>query len=489
MHTVVRLIATAALCLHAVDAESACNLIPSASKSFRGTLGDVEPAVRRARRLRRDRHQPGALRGGVARLQRPSPTIRSSPSSSRPPTAGRDGSRSSPRSTATGRPARRSSPPARRPGVGSGRVACIQAGRAQPVRQPGDRRAQRRAPPELPLPGYRRAPRTRRRRSHRQRTGDDRRQPDDGPAAVRARDDDLREPDRPARMRRRALRRRRLLPAVSRRRASRTSRRCRSRTTSRAPASRTIRRAPGSRPRRASTIDAAGNVLFPVHWSGVLIRQNDVPVPRLIRATMKSPLPFPVPDAAFSRPYTPEGAKLPPIFEPQSDPSITDPDVITLFGSADALVHHPAHRAPRRSLRRWRRAAAGSATSTPIARTSVCPTTCVGGANPDTVCTAPTPIAPAADAAARSTATSARSPPTAARFRSGARRAGRASCHRTRAVPTRSIAPPTATSASRPASASSSRTAPVPATPIARHRATPASATPSRRPPRSRSRA
>jgi hypothetical protein len=133
-------------------------------------------------------------------------------------------------------------------------------------------------------------------------------------------------------------------------------------------------------------VDAAGNLLMPVRWSGVLIRQDDVPVPRLIRATIKSPLPFPVPDAAFLASYTPEGAKLPPIFEPQSDPQIADPDVITLFGSADASYT---------ILRFARRAGIceggsldGSACSTDLdCRGGTCPTTCVGGLAADTVCT------------------------------------------------------------------------------------------------------
>ena len=133
-------------------------------------------------------------------------------------------------------------------------------------------------------------------------------------------------------------------------------------------------------------VDGGGNLLLPVYWSGVLIRQDDLPVPRLIRATIKSPLPFPVPDAAFLASYTPEGAKLPPIFEPQSDPTVTDPDVITLFGSADASYT---------ILRFARRAGIcdggtldGNACSTDLdCRGGTCPTTCVGGANADQACT------------------------------------------------------------------------------------------------------
>lgn len=133
-------------------------------------------------------------------------------------------------------------------------------------------------------------------------------------------------------------------------------------------------------------VDAAGNLLLPVRWSGILIRQNGVPVPRLIRATIKSPLPFPVPDATFLASYTPEGAKLPPIFEPQSGPTIPDPDVITLFGSADAAY----------TILRFARRA-GRCTGGPFDGNAcsidndcpggTCPTTCVGGSNPDVGCT------------------------------------------------------------------------------------------------------
>src|SRR5262245_16046364 len=83
-------------------------------------------------------------------------------------------------------------------------------------------------------------------------------------------------------------------------------------------------------------VDTAGNLLLPVNWQGVLVRQANVPVPRLLRGTVKSPLRFPNPPRVSLGSFTPEGAPLPPIFEPQADPSTVDPDVITLFGSADA---------------------------------------------------------------------------------------------------------------------------------------------------------
>jgi Tol biopolymer transport system component len=80
--------------------------------------------------------------------------------------------------------------------------------------------------------------------------------------------------------------------------------------------------------------DIQGNLLFPVDWQGVLVPSN-VPVPRLLHTQVKSPLPFRVPDQVFIGSFTPEGGKLPPIFEPQIDQT-ADPSVVTLFGSTDA---------------------------------------------------------------------------------------------------------------------------------------------------------
>src|SRR5262249_6807729 len=71
-------------------------------------------------------------------------------------------------------------------------------------------------------------------------------------------------------------------------------------------------------------------------WKGILV-PGTVPVPRLLRATFKSPVPFSVESQASLTSWTPEGGKLPPIFVPQTDPdAVPTPGVITLFGSADA---------------------------------------------------------------------------------------------------------------------------------------------------------
>lgn len=85
-----------------------------------------------------------------------------------------------------------------------------------------------------------------------------------------------------------------------------------------------------------AAVDAAGNLLLPVNWQGILASQSNLPVPRLLRATFKSTVSFADPPTVSLGSFTPEGAPLPPIFEPQADDTGITPNVITLFGSADA---------------------------------------------------------------------------------------------------------------------------------------------------------
>ncbi len=85
-----------------------------------------------------------------------------------------------------------------------------------------------------------------------------------------------------------------------------------------------------------SAVDAAGNLLTPYLWQGVLVRDAGVPVPRLLRARFASPVPITIPDQVFLGSFTPEGGRLPPILEPQADPSPVATNVVTLFGSVDA---------------------------------------------------------------------------------------------------------------------------------------------------------
>ncbi|MCC6764982.1 MAG: PD40 domain-containing protein [Deltaproteobacteria bacterium] len=129
-------------------------------------------------------------------------------------------------------------------------------------------------------------------------------------------------------------------------------------------------------------VDSAGNLLLPVSWQGVLV-PSAVPVPRLLRTRLLPWLPFSVPDAVFFGSYTPEGGKLPPIFEPKIDPGMPNPSVVSLFGSVDA---------PYTILRLGRRfgtCQGGANDGRPCnvneeCPGGVCPTTCVGA--PTTPC-------------------------------------------------------------------------------------------------------
>lgn len=86
------------------------------------------------------------------------------------------------------------------------------------------------------------------------------------------------------------------------------------------------------------TTDSDGNILVPMDWRGILVRQNQVPVPRLLSASIASPVPLlgiHIPGKSFVASFTPEGGLLPPIFEPEAAAGTAD-GVATLFGSADA---------------------------------------------------------------------------------------------------------------------------------------------------------
>ena len=140
----------------------------------------------------------------------------------------------------------------------------------------------------------------------------------------------------------------------------------------------------GTAPEVRLAVDAGGNLLLPVNWQGILASEAGTPVPRLLRATLKLPFTFQIPSRVFLASFTPEGAQLPPIFEPKSDPT-APPGVITLFGSADA---------PYTVLRLARRAgtcADGANGGQPCVLDAdcpggTCPTICVGGTSPGVVC-------------------------------------------------------------------------------------------------------
>lgn len=135
-------------------------------------------------------------------------------------------------------------------------------------------------------------------------------------------------------------------------------------------------------------LDQAGNILMPMNWSNVILRPSGVPVPRLLNAKIKSPVPFRIPSQAFVDSFTPEGGLLPPIFEPQFDPTVSGTDVVTLFGSVDAsasILRIARHRG---------RCAGGSNDAAPCSVTTDCGTgtcvdACADGANDGLACSGP----------------------------------------------------------------------------------------------------
>jgi Tol biopolymer transport system component len=137
-------------------------------------------------------------------------------------------------------------------------------------------------------------------------------------------------------------------------------------------------------------LDKDGDLLLPVAWQHILI-PGSVPVPRLLRARFKSPLPFSIPDQVFAGSFTPEGGKLPPIFEPTLDPTGMSPDSVSLFGSVDApytiLRIARRHGTCQGGLNDGQLCAAA-----PDCPRGTCPTTCV--AAPGTQCTNNTQCAP-----------------------------------------------------------------------------------------------
>ncbi len=88
------------------------------------------------------------------------------------------------------------------------------------------------------------------------------------------------------------------------------------------------------------TTDAAGNVLVPMDYTGVMLRVAGRPMPLLVRAGtgleafLGGGQKVAIPGPGFISSYSPEGIGLPPVFTPLSDPS--SPTNATLFGSVDA---------------------------------------------------------------------------------------------------------------------------------------------------------
>lgn len=100
------------------------------------------------------------------------------------------------------------------------------------------------------------------------------------------------------------------------------------------------------------TTDVQGNLLLPMDWRGILV-DSGVPIPRLLRGTSTVEAfpgggqPIRIPDATFLASLSNQGTRLPPIFDPQFDPTESARQ-LTLFGSADApqTVLRIARRSP-----------------------------------------------------------------------------------------------------------------------------------------------
>ena len=142
----------------------------------------------------------------------------------------------------------------------------------------------------------------------------------------------------------------------------------------------------GPAPELRFTLDSAGNALLPMDWQGVLVRDGSVPVPRLLKATLGLPIQIP---PSFLGSFTPEGGRLPTIFEPQRDVSAS-PNVLTLFGSADAP--YTILRFARRSGA-FLRCAGGADDGTPCGNDDDCtggactqPAVCEGGTASGALC-------------------------------------------------------------------------------------------------------
>jgi cysteine-rich repeat protein len=146
------------------------------------------------------------------------------------------------------------------------------------------------------------------------------------------------------------------------------------------------------------TTDAEGNALVPMDYHGILVTQQTIPIPRLLRGNTAidagnvAPGPVVLPSQRFVDTYSPEGRVLPAIFDPQTDDQAVNE--LTVFGSSDApyTVLRVARRSPI-----FRECGSGSTANLGLACSSdddcgggagTCiPTTCYDGTNNGTSCT------------------------------------------------------------------------------------------------------
>ncbi len=132
-------------------------------------------------------------------------------------------------------------------------------------------------------------------------------------------------------------------------------------------------------------LDREGNLLIPVYWQGVVVRDGDQPVPRLLNATIAPPVPVTIPGAVFVSSLTTEGQRLPPIFEPQTDPTTNTTDALQFFGSVDVrqTVLRIAHR---RGVCQGGSEAGNDCNSYLDCNGATCADVCVGGSNDRLLC-------------------------------------------------------------------------------------------------------
>jgi hypothetical protein len=131
------------------------------------------------------------------------------------------------------------------------------------------------------------------------------------------------------------------------------------------------------------TTDEAGNALLPMNWSGILVRPGGLPVPRLLSASLSTPLPITFPGQSFFASFSPDGGPLAPIFVPQFD-ATSSSTVLSLFGSADAP--YTVLRIARRSDS-FEECHGGTNDGLPCNGPDDCPAQCSAGSNAGQRCT------------------------------------------------------------------------------------------------------
>ena len=140
-------------------------------------------------------------------------------------------------------------------------------------------------------------------------------------------------------------------------------------------------------------VDARGNLLLPIDWRGVRVDRDAVPVARLLRASSTVEafegrgVPLRMTDLESLGSYAHNGIKLPPLFDPQSDPSAVG--TATFFGSTDAeatVLRLARHRVPSSQCDAGARAGLPCTGSGDCDGETCAPPVCQGGSNAGAAC-------------------------------------------------------------------------------------------------------